>query len=481
MTGLSGNFAYYPLTLFDGLAATASIFVGWIVEGQVDVDEIDSKLRRVMVKWPLLAGRIEQTDKSHYRVKIPLGQLPKDYKPFTLTSTVSGSPITDYVKLPVPTQSEVLPLSLFMRSNVPLVASHWMARNLPLMQWHLTYFKRPGQEYTCIGLVIPHLLVDGPGFGVVLQAVEAEMLGQKWDVPPPLHVGENENELQVFLDRLQSDMTGGRTTLELPNPSEYPTVSIQGLWALVTFLVWQIWQWVWHKADRRIMLLPQNAIEKLVDDANNAASREGGGKDHLSTTDVLTAWIYKTVYADETNVTTRTNLCNMDYSRISPDIQTKNYIHNCFTPRQYPIVTVSELKILPTYVLASWIANAKSEVSLARSMFSYQHLQESAKPSRSFKMMFPMDRINADEIMTISDMSTENVTKFDWTGVGGGRTVCRASKVMINIPVLMANVITIVGEGEDGRTILEVALNARRMKSLEQGVAKLIEDASINS
>ena len=168
----------------------------------------------------------------------------------------------------------------------------------------------------------------------------------------------------------------------------------------------------------------------------------------------------------------------MDYSRVAPGLTKENYIHNCFTPVQYPVFTVAELQAIPLRTLALQIAHAKAQYSLARSIYTYE-LLHAATQGTLFRGMFPKDGINSDEAMTISNMTEPNMGKMDWSGVGGRRTVSEGQGVLVHIPVLMANVVVIGGEDDDGRLSLHATLGARRMKALTDGVLSLIEDAEL--
>lgn len=53
----------YPLTLFDGMYAEVGITMGWLVDGRIDVAKIHAALDRVIAKWPMLGGRLEQESK----------------------------------------------------------------------------------------------------------------------------------------------------------------------------------------------------------------------------------------------------------------------------------------------------------------------------------------------------------------------------------------------------------------------------------
>jgi len=55
------QYAYYPLTLFDGMFHPAGVVAGWFVEGLLDLQKVDYTLSRLVMKWPMLAGRLERT------------------------------------------------------------------------------------------------------------------------------------------------------------------------------------------------------------------------------------------------------------------------------------------------------------------------------------------------------------------------------------------------------------------------------------
>ena len=52
-----------------------------------------------------------------------------------------------------------------------------------------------------------------------------------------------------------------------------------------------IWEWAWHRVERKTVILPPKVYEKVVHDARAALDKESGGqsKVRLSTGDVLSA------------------------------------------------------------------------------------------------------------------------------------------------------------------------------------------------
>lgn len=519
MTDTKASTAIYPLTVYDGPNGSVALFVGWIVEGILDIDKVESRLHRIVAKWPLLAGRLEKLavriyirlelfslmltvpKKWKYNVVVPLGKIPPNHSTFKLTTTESAVPMTQYTKIPQPAVTSPLPRSLFVGPNYPIKADDWVDGDLPLMHWHLTFFRGPGteSEFTCIGLAFPHLLVDGPGFGVMLRRIENEMLDRPWDQPASLKPGINENALQVYIDEVQRDRKSGKLELKVPCPHEFPTITLGGFWFLLQFMAWLIWQSLWHKSETRFIHIPRGAIDKFVVDTNDVVDSSAESRDDLSMVDIVTAWIYKarsvttftlvrcpsnnisiqTVYTEE-YPGTRTNLVNMDYTRMAPNLDKESYIFNCFTPVQYPVFTVAELHSMSIRDLASSIAHSKSQLSLERSIYTYELLQAASK--MKIGGMFPKDTVNSDEAITISNMTQANTVKFDWSGVGGGRTVgCNKGVLVKPEGLVMSNVIVICGNTEDGHLVIQATLGAKRMQALRGGVLKLIENAGTST
>ena len=234
------------------------------------------------------------------QLRIPLGPLPAGYEPYILTSCESDKPISHYVPLPLPTVSSGLPRHLFSNSKItPKPDAGWITQKAPLTYWHVTHFKHPGKQYSCIGLTVAHGIFDGTGVASIIHSLEAEMLGKEWDIPPPPHPGLNVNDLQAVLKKAveEEDKQPTKTIVK------YESISIR-LGTLLMFVVWHrfavwhMWQWVWHKVERKMVIIPPKVYEKLVADARAAMDKESGGqsKVRLSTGDVLSAWISKVCF-----------------------------------------------------------------------------------------------------------------------------------------------------------------------------------------
>ncbi|KIM42582.1 hypothetical protein M413DRAFT_70078 [Hebeloma cylindrosporum] len=451
------------LSLFDGNYQGIGIVLGWLVEGLLDLEKVDHALKRLVTKWPLLAGRLQSTG-----IRVPLSPIPATYAPYSLTSRNSDKPITDYVQLPLPMMSAALPTTLFMDYKAPQSPRDWTDKDIPLLYWHLTYFKAKGPEYTCIGLAFPHGVFDGMGIAAVLHAFEAETLGQSWSTPPPLKPGINENKLQTYIDKTVSEKKKAGT----PLPPDSKATSVVGLRFLLRFLVWQIWQQRWHQAQRAVVLMPPQVYEKLLGDAREALAQEGKTDVRLSTGNVITAWIYKTLYSKELFPNRLIGLSNLASLRIFSEAGLNQYAHNCFIPLPYPIFTVAEIRAIPLHQLAYELAKATSGITLGHAIQVYKLLEE-ITTSSTIKTVIPHDA-GVEETIFFSNMSFGRVVDINWTGLGGKRTVCMYKPLLGESFLLISNTVTIDGTLGDGNIVMDVVLNRRRMQILEEELERLI-------
>ena len=426
------------------------------------------------------------------QLRIPLGPLPAGYEPYVLTSSQSDKPISHYIPLPLPTISSALPSHLFMDTkNCPKTNDDWITRNAPLTYWHVTHFNHPGKEYSCIGITISHGLLDGMGLASVIHALEAETLGKEWDVPPSPHSGLNVNPLQVILDKAikAEDEKATTTTVK-----RYHGVSVVGIGFILMITIWHLLQWLWHGSERKMAILPPKVYEKVVNDARAAMDKESGGqsKVRLSTGDVLSAWIFKVcnasvmhvllnnpisfrqlAYSDNTSKSKKVQLSNQASLRAFFPQDLKNYSHNCFVPIPIPLFTVKDIQTTPVHRLAHIFATARSSLSISEAVSIYRDVYQGFKPSRT-KMILPYDE-RSDENMIMSNMSIARMVDINWTGLGGGKTVCRY-KALIGTPVLASNVVTITGRLADGSTLLDLVLNREKTRKIEAEIQRILKE-----
>jgi hypothetical protein len=59
--GKEPQYAHHPLNLLSNMFHSAGVVTGWFVEGLLDLQKVDHALGRLVVRWRMLAGRLERT------------------------------------------------------------------------------------------------------------------------------------------------------------------------------------------------------------------------------------------------------------------------------------------------------------------------------------------------------------------------------------------------------------------------------------
>jgi len=110
---------------------------------------------------------------------------------------------------------------------------------------------------------------------------------------------------------------GTRCKRRTPLP-DYKATSIVGLRSIFRFLSWHFWQQRWHRAHRKVILMPPHACEKLIWDAREAMAQEGRTDLRLSSDEVITAWICKVVSSLLSLSSKETNLFHRQFIQRNP-------------------------------------------------------------------------------------------------------------------------------------------------------------------
>lgn len=198
-----------PLTSFDTLTGDITLTTSFVLEaepGDLDVDKFKGAVERVVDKWRVLAGRLVWSQEVCYSsflspletpadppsprqlnthaVLVPLGALPDGYEPFTCSVTTHPSP-SPFVESPSLSSSigHRLPfpsLPIFLPPSTPKNLTAYVKNRTPLLHWHVADYS----DVTIVSLSVVHSLLDGTGVGMVFKAINAELAGEKWEVPP---------------------------------------------------------------------------------------------------------------------------------------------------------------------------------------------------------------------------------------------------------------------------------------------------------
>lgn len=262
--------------------------------------------------------------KTEWYLRIPLGPLPPyaDYPTFSLSTTISKQPLTDYIPVPFTWPSLSFPPKVFIHPSTPRQFSSWENPSQPLTCWHLTYFPtgtmdKSGRDYTCVGFSRSHGLFDGGGAAMIMHALIAEIKGKKWTVPPlPLeYPNVNSNPIKECAEeevRIQEHRH------ECINYSGMAVLGVSGALKLAAWHVRERW---WRGAQRRIILLSKAALKSLVEHVRGSIRKWRECVEGISTGDVLVAWLLKVCL---------TILLQAAYQRRTLDnILSRNITRNC--------------------------------------------------------------------------------------------------------------------------------------------------------
>ncbi|KAL0058583.1 hypothetical protein AAF712_010459 [Marasmius tenuissimus] len=466
----SDMFAFYPLTAFDRTFERSTFVTGWLVEGRLDEQAIASAIGKVTEKWRMLAGRLHsrvEHGKTSWLLKIPLGEIPSTYKTYSLTTSLSEFPLPHYLDLPLKGVNPSLPHSLFLHPETPRNYATWESKDSPLTCWHFTHFPLDPQtrkEYTALGFARSHGIFDGVGAAQVVRAVIAELSGhgRGWNPPPLPNPGLNVNPVKTVLDDLGNRDSGGENS---------PFYSVLGVAGAIGMLAWHIRERLWRKADPHTVIVPNGAVTWLVQGVREQL-RNLEVTIEVSTGDVLTSWLMKTVYSSGTDEYTTVHCSNIASFRsiLTPDSDDQsiiNYPHNAWTPLPYPVYSVEDINNLSLHELTRRFAESRHSFSASHVVSAYQTLVKHplAMPAHG----------TADESFLVSNVSASRILEADWSSAGSEGTICGYRYTLTPSAFLVTNSAYISGRlPSDGSHLIEITLNATRTKLLEVEVERIV-------
>jgi len=302
---------------------------------------------------------------------------------------------------------------------------------------------------------------DGVGAAMIIGALVAEMKGAPWSVPPPPAEGMNANPLVDFLEReLQAQKPMACKT--------YSLLGFTGFWSLAAVHLWETW---WGGAERRVVVLPKRALAHLVASVRAQLVKDNRAASHVSSGDVIVAWMWKTVYSRGAPPQTAVHCTNVAAIRTllakEPNSEgIAKYAHNAFIPIPYPVFKASDMQAFSLADLTSLIAASRLSLSKEHVVSAYARVREPT-------IIFPTHE-DADDDLMVSNVSASRILEADWTLVGAERTICGYRYQLTPTGVVFTNAIYIAGRLGDGSVVLDVCLNATRYNLVLEEVHKLL-------
>ncbi len=136
-------------------------------------------------------------------------------------------------------------------------------------------------------------MFDGMGISCVVHALEAEMHERGWEPPHALHEGFNVNVLEETLDAALNQVSEAGRLESGHGLITYRGVTPATTWVAIKFVLWHLWQRLWHRIGSRIIILPSQARTTLVNRTRNELEASGMTDVRLSTGDIIVAWFFR--------------------------------------------------------------------------------------------------------------------------------------------------------------------------------------------
>ncbi|GAA5837889.1 hypothetical protein JCM11251_004690 [Rhodosporidiobolus azoricus] len=297
-----------PLTSLDTPTAAVAVTRCWVygLSASLSSDQaagyegrLKAAAERMARKWTLLAG----VPPGRWAINVPddLEETSKSRSLVGFSSTTHDKPYHLAAGLPAPlaplkeipsTFSLEPKMPFFVPASVPSSFADHAKRQIPLLHVHLTFFT----DAIALGVTLPHGAFDGTGYGLVLKALNAELHGEDWIVPP-LFI---ENPLDRALDALVKDEEIEAQANDLPPSLDgWGSPSFGGIVRLLSSMLSELY---WWKAESRWLFLRQAVIDHLVEKVKGEVKEKTGGKEYVSTGDIITAWFLKAAHADESSL-----------------------------------------------------------------------------------------------------------------------------------------------------------------------------------
>ncbi|GAA5851097.1 hypothetical protein JCM9279_000320 [Rhodotorula babjevae] len=344
-----------PLSPIDNAVADMGITCGYLFVRPADATsdaagasllaQLEAATQRVVAKWPLLQGEaVWQNEKGIWAVDVPDEPLTTS-RPFLFTSTRIAKPYAQAASLRAPLEpldrtsspcafQPAHKLSFFRSPSLPTTFAAYAKSRASFLAVHATLFT----DVVAVGLTAPHGLVDATGLGWAVRTLGAELHGEAWEVPPLAMDARGENVLGAGLEAIKKggperDLDGDDDVeLSAAKHALAGWVSASRLKNVACFLTNYAWEKLRHHDEPRHVFLSRRAVDALVESVKDEVRRETGGKEWVSTGDVLTAWALKAVHADES--TSHTAAAVSPVFALRDLLSLPSYPHNAVAP--YP-------------------------------------------------------------------------------------------------------------------------------------------------
>lgn len=224
-------------------------------------------------------------------------------------------------------------MSLFRDPSTPCHSANYAKRIHPLVSIHVTTLsKHP--NVVLLGITVPHTLVDATGMGLIAKALDAELGGWAWTVPPlPLPDAPNPySEATAKVLEEIKDEPPKETSLALRRDYVDATV-----WTRAVFIANVVWEYTWHRSELRVITLGADVVRKIVEPAKQEVKAMTDGREYVSTGDILVAWLLK-VRLDYLKILRAPRLTRDSPKSVYGASSSKNLVSSCTVLSTRPLL-----------------------------------------------------------------------------------------------------------------------------------------------
>ncbi|KAG8687147.1 hypothetical protein FRC11_007708 [Ceratobasidium sp. 423] len=270
-----------PFMDLNSAAESVTLSAGLVFSGAVDQRHVEEACDKIAKAWPILGSRIQrnsQTGKIEAVIPAPGEARLK------VTCQTIESKLVDVENLYTKTKSistQVIARNKSLYQDHPLKnVEHYLATGNPAFDLHATHLS----DATVITLTILHVLMDASGFTEFTKAFICALDGEP--IPPLLL----HDPWSILLPR----------ALELPgNPD-----------AILGWTIWGAEQGIASRnaeskafeadgsIEQRTIYFPSSEISRLKREALGELEAAGTPVPFLSTSDIVSAWLYKHTFTD---------------------------------------------------------------------------------------------------------------------------------------------------------------------------------------
>ncbi|GAA5994318.1 hypothetical protein JCM11641_001815 [Rhodosporidiobolus odoratus] len=299
------------------------------------------------------------------RYRAGCGQMAFSGRAGRLRQGASPDKLSPFAQLPALTRAsgQLIPLpslTLIKPATVPSSLAAYAKSACPITTWHVATLR----DATIVGLSVPHGCFDATGLGLVVKALDAELHGRDW-VVPPLNAG---NQLEKRLAEVQKMYF----TTEEKASTPPPMIGWTGAWPLsnvVKLLANGAFESLWHKAQDGCVFVGKDLLAQMVQEVKAKVQQETDGKEYVSEGDVLINWFFQASTLScpfRSCLTARANLAELQaVYQYDPSPPTSFFASCAVSLRELVATPEMQLHLYPHNAVSGYSLNSSSPLNTA--------------------------------------------------------------------------------------------------------------------